>query len=538
MKFRLLAQPVGPGGARVALIEDEAVWSLLLQHAWDPLDQQVVCKLLCCSRGMAAVVNSSCAGRLSVCLHGRGSAQLGHETTLNLYFNSLALSKWLARHHHLVNELVLGGQPKAAPLGPTAPDIQLAPLTQRFAASAVTALQQQLLRLSPLCTPAVPPFPKALRQVGRTLTRLDWVLSSTFSPKKVVKALLQLQALQHLSLTCVDVGSGAASLEHLGPALQQLTKLTALEVNHFSISKASTNHLPPSLRQLKLGVPLPRLYQRAMREQRLQLQHITQLRTLQAHHLKGCDVLPPGLKAIHVSHCSPLPLLRLAGLQELHIEADAPESLLAQLCNLPQLQDVQLSYKQPWSLSESGCTALQQLPLKALQCQLAADQLHLLEQCVQLTSLQLQLEGAGSSQVQQQLAQHITHLTALEALSLTAAAHQPSEQQVVLQQGDGSAGTLAAAAAAAGAAAATELVQGLCSLPALKHLELQGLCLGEAAAAQLAAATHITHLQLPSCQTAAVGAGVAALPPDEVASSSKVARDGTAAPVTILVHSG
>lgn len=534
MKFRLLAQPVGPDGARVALIEDEAVWSLLLRHAWDPLDQQVVCKLLCCSRGMAAVVNSSCAGRLSVSLQGRGSAQPGHDATRDLYFRILALSKWLARRHQLVHEVVLGGRSKEATLSPTAPDIQLAPIPQRFAASAVTALQQQLLRLTPLCTPAAPPLPKALGQVGRTLSRLDWVLSSNFSPKTVVKALVQLQALQHLSLTCVDVGSGAAALEHLGPALQQLTKLTALEVNHFSISKASTNHLPPSVRHLKLGAPLPCLCERAMREQHLQLQHLTQLNTLQAHNLKGCDVLPCGLRAIHVSHCSPLPLLGLTGLQELHIEADAPESLLTQLCNLPQLQDVHLSYKQHWSLSESGCSALQQLPLRSLQCQLAADQLHLLERCVQLTRLELQLEDAGLSQVQQQLAQHITPLTALEALSLTAAAHQPSDQQqqqALLQQVDGSASTLAAAAA-------IELVQGLCSLPALKRLKLQGLCLGEAAAVQLAAATHITHLQLPSCQTAAVGAGVAAPPPDEVDSSSKVGRDGTAAPVTILVHSG
>lgn len=47
---------------------DEQVWVLLLGRAWQPLHQQVICRLLCCSKGMADLVHATCAGRLPAVL--------------------------------------------------------------------------------------------------------------------------------------------------------------------------------------------------------------------------------------------------------------------------------------------------------------------------------------------------------------------------------------------------------------------------------------------------------------------------------------
>lgn len=42
-------------------LPDEVVWTLLLQQ-WDPLEQAVLCKLMCCSQAMADLVHQHCAG--------------------------------------------------------------------------------------------------------------------------------------------------------------------------------------------------------------------------------------------------------------------------------------------------------------------------------------------------------------------------------------------------------------------------------------------------------------------------------------------
>lgn len=41
---------------------DERVWVLLF-NAWQPLDQEVICRLLWCSQSMAQLVHATCAGR-------------------------------------------------------------------------------------------------------------------------------------------------------------------------------------------------------------------------------------------------------------------------------------------------------------------------------------------------------------------------------------------------------------------------------------------------------------------------------------------
>lgn len=44
--------------------QSQLVWDLLLSEV-EPLDQHVVCKLLCCSKSMCDLVHSKCAGQYS-----------------------------------------------------------------------------------------------------------------------------------------------------------------------------------------------------------------------------------------------------------------------------------------------------------------------------------------------------------------------------------------------------------------------------------------------------------------------------------------
>jgi hypothetical protein len=98
-------------GSTAVLVEGEPVWRLLLQHAWQTMQQAVVCKLLCCSRAMTAVVHSSCQHRLAVQLR-QHSQQPHHLEQL-----VKQLSKWLQKHQALVCRLLL--IPAAAvPVGP------------------------------------------------------------------------------------------------------------------------------------------------------------------------------------------------------------------------------------------------------------------------------------------------------------------------------------------------------------------------------------------------------------------------------------
>lgn len=47
-----------------ALQQQEGVWHLLLGELWRPLDQAIVCKLLCCSQAMADLIHTKCTGEL------------------------------------------------------------------------------------------------------------------------------------------------------------------------------------------------------------------------------------------------------------------------------------------------------------------------------------------------------------------------------------------------------------------------------------------------------------------------------------------
>lgn len=502
-------------------LANEDVWRHLLQHAWQPLDYQVVCKLLCCSQAIMAVVHRTCSGRLSVRVQQQQSSSKQHEGTLQI-------AKWLARHQQLVCELILDTDscgPKQHVLVQPQDPQHAATTTQAGRCnrhnifnndnSALAALQHKLRRLASRVSPpgpAVPPIPTS--SAISSLTRLEWAVSSCSKPRQVIKGLRHLHALRSLALTCLDSGSGPAAFEDLAPTVQALTGLTSLQLQHFSISKATTQLFPPSLRTLSLGAPLPRLYACSMREQHLQLQHLTALQQLQLHSLKGCDVLPAGVQSLQVEHCTVLPLLRLQHLRVLTITADVPESVLGQLSVLQQLEQLHLTYRS-WALSDAGTSFLQQLPLRSLHCCMPAQQLPALGAFGgKLMQLQLKVQAVqdiNSESLQGLLAQHLLCLTAVQALSVQVQAlleSQQTHQQLLLPAqaaGDASSSGPSAAATVAtrewtntDSETGCALAAALCSLPVLTSLELEGFQLGPAAAAQLASATQLTHLQLPA----------------------------------------
>lgn len=526
-----------------APLQHEAAWSLLLQHAWQSLGQQAICSLLCCSQGMVTILHSSCEGLLSVHVRNKGGGPLSSPPSdiqdyVRQYVQQITrtrqlrkwLSQWLSRHHAVVRELILhdddDDDDDAQQGHCTLAEATNTPETASVSVSVSglhAAVQQQLLRLlqrlAPCGSAAPPLLPSHTAAALSTLTRFDWEFSSSCRPKPIIRAFVQLRGLRDVRLRCIDSGSGSACFDGLAPAVQHLSGLTALHLQHFSISKAGLRKLPASLQHLTLGPPLPRFFEQATRHQQLALRHLTSLHTLQLHTLKGCDELPCALTALRVQHCSALPLLPLKCLQQLSISDDAPESLLTQLCNMPQLQELALTFK-VWSLSHTGCKALQQLPLKALQCTLPADQLELVGQWKQLTSLQLQVEAACSSTVQLQLAPELAQLTALEHLSLKVLA-QP------LRQGQWPV-SAAQHHRLSQPAASFALAAAIHSLPALKSLQAEGLGLDDAApCAQLEAAASSTG------EVLGIGVGARAA---AVAASSKPPVTASRPCVRVLVQ--
>lgn len=71
---------------------------LLLSQLWqDPIDQQILCRLLCCSSAMASLVHRTCSGRVHVAVKMLAIAP-GREQWLG---------RWLAKHASLLHSLWL-----------------------------------------------------------------------------------------------------------------------------------------------------------------------------------------------------------------------------------------------------------------------------------------------------------------------------------------------------------------------------------------------------------------------------------------------
>jgi hypothetical protein len=493
---------------------DSAAWRVLLVHTSEQLDQHVVCKLLSCSNAMAVTVHETCSGRLKVRYRTAMQSKSEQQQLQQLAADSRRLASWLSKHEALLSEFSVHLQPGSGGrqdqrqeqqhqqegLHVESHDLRMPqaghpstwqPMlyTQQFnvgplkVLSAAAGLFQQLWRLLPIASATLPV--QGLQLASRTLTSLDWTLSSSEDPQALMRVLPGLQSLRKLGLHCIDTGTGTASLEGLASGLQPLTQLTSLSLQHFSISASSSRMLPTSLTELQIGPPLPRIQQAAADVQSsdahypepLHLQHLTQLQRLQLHSLDACCKLPEGLAVLHVGSCSAHAVVHLKQLQVLRVDEDAPELLLLLLETLkfPRLRDVQLTCRGTW-LSPSSFKHLEKLPLTHLRVreELPHQLLPLLGHCTQLTSLSLQLKAVEAA-TQQLMSQQLLHMTALQALELSMQA--PSEQDLL----DIAAVVLGpwpypdAMEGHAAVQAADELVAALQGLPQLQDMQLHGV---------------------------------------------------------------
>lgn len=503
-------------------------------HTSDQLEQHVVCKLLSCSNEMASVVHDTCSGRLHARYRTARQSGSKQQQFQQLAADSRRLASWLGKHETLLSSLSLQLQPGSGAeqdqkqdqqqqQGPhvqshylRTPEAGHSPTwhpllhAQHFDAgplkvlSTAAGLFQQLWRLLPVSASATLPV-QGLQLASRTLTSLDWTLSSSEDPQALIRVLPGLQSLRRLGLHCIDTGAGTGSLAGLASGLQPLTQLSSLSLQHFSISTSSSRMLPTSLTELKVGPPLPRIQQAAAEGQLcdvdypepLHLQHLTQLQRLQLHTLDACYRLPEQLAVLHVGSCSAHAVIHLKQLQELRVDEDAPELLLMLLETLsfPKLRDVQLTCRGTW-LSPSSFKHLVKLPLTRLRVreELPHQLLPLLGHCTQLTSLALQLKAVEAA-TQQLLSQQLVHMTALQALDLTM--QVPSEQDLLdiaavvvgpfVTEGDEASGPVQAA---------DELVVALQSLPQLRSLQLHGVQLTKQQQSQLWSAQQLGRLQV------------------------------------------
>lgn len=529
-------------------VKDGTVWRLLLQYGWPQLEQQVVCRLLCCSKSMSGLVHATCTSRMLASYQAPVVACSQHaamDSTAvqlqQLVSSSAQLAAWLSKHAELISSMTVYMAPRqhftrqlqrqqsrSQRLGEPFLDLQDPPGEQhahgsspstaacstchRHAVSAglvstTAAFLQQLWHLLPSTAPAIPVG--CLHLLRNTLTHLDWSVCSNSCCRALAKALPSLQHLQALGLHCLspDSGRSTVTLSALAPTLQQLSGLTSLHLQGFSLSTRSSRLLPDSLIKLSIGQPASLIDDQytdtedstqPQHGQQLQLQHLTKLQQLQLCSLNGCDVLPEQLHTLVVGSCNPLAVLQLRQLQHLRVQADVPELLLFMLARrMHQFQDFQLACRGVW-LTPSSMSHLRCLPLTHLNitCEMPRELLPMLGSCHQLQHLSLRLH-ADEAATQQVLSAQLLKLTALQSLSLSM---HHSEELGLCDIMAVAVGIPHAAAMEGEVAEPVQATDSLCaavlSLQDFRSLQLHGVGLSTKQQAQLAAATQLTVLQV------------------------------------------
>lgn len=465
-------------------------------YGWLQLDQEVLCSLICCSKELTSLIHEQCAGRVSVCMRCKApkidDSTVVHELIQHLAEDSRLMASWLTKHRCLLSDLAICHAVPAPQLSVASQNAS-EQLSETGLASALMAAVKLMLGLSAWTSPSIPTH--CLRLAGSALTKLEWTIASRCDARQFSRVAPSLQQLQSLGLRCISDEVGAADFQGLAAdALQPLTKLTRLELQHFTTSTAGMQLLPDCLLQLTIhDAQAPGGASWSHRDV-IQLQHLTNLQQLQLSSLQGCDVLPRSLTALHTGRCSAMHLAPLTRLQRLCIDGDIPDTALLQLLQMTQCTDLQLTGCEGRWLTAGGFRYLSELPLTRLHlhCELPEGVLPLLGQWTQLTSLRLQVNAAKAGS-QQQLAEQLKHLHALQDLSLELQAARStyevtSAASVII--GEEAALLWEAEDAQAGgapftAAASSALVDALASLPSLQALQVQGLQRDAQAAAEL-----------------------------------------------------
>uniref|UniRef100_A0A383V838 Uncharacterized protein n=1 Tax=Tetradesmus obliquus TaxID=3088 RepID=A0A383V838_TETOB len=327
---------------------------IALQHPSVNGEQNVVCRLLCTSRGLQDEVEDFCVHQLSLDCKA---------VTLE---TAMAFAAWVSSHSNLVGSLswAMPPEPRSTLLESQK---AIATALQQAAASPAGL---QLQRYSSSC-----PTSGAILAVlpCRHLTSLGLCFQQEYEPAAgVMSVLSRLTNLRTLKIQGRDVGS-------LLPALQPLHHLSRLELNMLR-EVTHLQQLPSSgqLQQLLLTAVTPKWQSR----QQLALGHLTTLSDLQLLQplqrylalpdvplaLQAGDVLPQSLTRLVLGDClDAAPLLPLQQLQVLSMDSSSmPAGQLLQLARtLPKLNQLQLGYTEPGSV-DAAAAAWCCLPVASL----------------------------------------------------------------------------------------------------------------------------------------------------------------------------
>lgn len=436
LPFLLQAAALAPS-AEVAA----QVLRMLLTELWtEPCsDPAVICRLLCCSKEMTALVHQTCKGKVV--------AHFAPQHLSTAATGALTCS-WLAKHAQLLQELHVQCPAKpgvydewvaaglraagAASMSPgrrtrkqkdpaaraimDAEDIAAAALQsahnlqqlqqpnqaqsqvqhgrggrkRKQPAQHAQEPQQQQLQMLPLLRldvksymggTLIPSLPAACMQ----LTQLHLQVSDNMPRPQLTYNIIKLRNLREL---CAPGYRGLHSLAHL----QGLTQLTKLDLPHHLPIEYSSWRLPASVLDLSLDM--------ARVDSAEQIRGLTNLECLRCSRVDDPAFLPPQLQALMVlSNFSwHEGYLQLAQLCCLHVDADLCDSDLAGLTCMTQLTALKVTVA-PWSEGDDwdeppeSSALFQQLPKLPLVCldveenKIRAGDLQLLGQCTKLTYL-------------------------------------------------------------------------------------------------------------------------------------------------------
>jgi hypothetical protein len=357
----------------------------VLQHGAGPTNTKLLCSLLQVSASVRRAVLDS---DFNVKVVFATRSWMHHWTAANraadhAQVKAMQFAAWLLRHARLLSSLTMGygGQ------------------DDDFAADVVSnALRrlvedEQPLRLTRLSwhrtTAAV--LQSVSAQHTLTTLALSSIQRQQLAPEVLPAHVAQLTGLQQLELQCSNCGVRANRLQWSG-ALQQLTRLTSLQLRGIHLQPSCIQLLPASLSQLTLTA-----YSAAKGSQAVSLEHLSALKTLDLKwawypgQAGGCGqaTLPPCITQLKLAAFSAnLPAqLRM-------LRADTPSistGVLRQLQHTQHLEALELDGTidvPPWVLEAQDRGSHVDLSVSAPPAAVQAT-LDGLAACTRLTQLQL-----------------------------------------------------------------------------------------------------------------------------------------------------
>jgi len=345
-------------------------WPLLLEHLFASSmttpDQGLISKLLCCSKGMANLVHSTCTGRVVLTVRSKFESRpepssTSYQEWLGTAEEEASLwSRWLAKHARLIKCMALSvWQEQEAAIaaglraaaGTAAPATTSTCRTTRSQAKLVAAAEAAAAARPAAALPGL-----LLQQVCHARSQTPALLLSTacsslhelqvMVPRKATflpqhaQALAQLTSLQDFTLMpnrATDLSMYCAAFHHL----TRLTKLNLLNSGEAPLQQQDISLLPPSLVELQAVTGIG-----ASEHNGLDCRHLTALRSLCATSIEDGLLLAPSTTVLEALQCLTVaPVLQLQHLRSLRVWlCSFVTEDLQQLAAMPALQELHLAY--------------------------------------------------------------------------------------------------------------------------------------------------------------------------------------------------